>query len=83
MEKLLELNTDGSIPSDNPFINQEGALPEIYSYGHRNPQGIVVANGLIYENEHGPMGGDELNTLQAKKIMDGQLSLMEKTIAEQ
>ena len=65
--KVIRLNTDGSIPSDNPFINQKGALPEIYSFGHRNPQGIVVANGLVYENEHCPMGGDELNIVKAAK----------------
>ena len=65
--KVIRINTDGSIPSDNPYIKKEGALPEIYSYGHRNMQGIVGASGVIYENEHGPMGGDELNVVQAKK----------------
>ena len=62
--KIIRINTDGSIPEDNHYISQKGALPEIYSYGHRNPQGIVVVNGLIYEHEHGPMGGDELNIVQ-------------------
>ena len=65
--KVIRINTDGSIPSDNPYTGQDGALPEIYSYGHRNLQGIVVANGFIYENEHGPMGGDELNIVEPAK----------------
>lgn len=63
--KVLRINDDGSIPSNNPFLNIPGALPEIWSYGIRNPQGIFQdKNGLIYENEHGPRGGDELNILK-------------------
>lgn len=64
--KVLRLNDDGSIPTDNPFLAQEGAHPEIYSYGHRNPQGMAMdpATGLIWEHEHGPQGGDELNIIQ-------------------
>ncbi|MDB4077257.1 PQQ-dependent sugar dehydrogenase [Porticoccaceae bacterium] len=60
--KILRLNTDGSIPQDNPFTKNPDALPEIWSYGHRNLQGLVVADdGTVYEHEHGPQGGDELN----------------------
>ena len=63
--KIIRINTDGSIPSDNPFINIMGALPEIYSYGHRNMQGLVVTSkGDIYEHEHGPKGGDEINLIK-------------------
>ena len=65
--KIIRINTDGTVPADNPFISVEGALPEIWSYGHRNLQGIVVVNGIVYENEHGPMGGDELNIAEASK----------------
>ena len=60
--KILRINTDGSIPQDNPFTKTPGALPEIWSYGHRNLQGLVIADdGTVYEHEHGPQGGDELN----------------------
>lgn len=60
--KIVRLNDDGSVPTDNPFVGQEGALPEVWSYGHRNPQGIILAaDGRVLENEHGPAGGDEIN----------------------
>jgi len=60
--KIVRINTDGSIPEDNPFTNRPNALPEIWSYGHRNLQGLVIADdGTVYEHEHGPQGGDELN----------------------
>jgi len=63
--KILRLNLDGSIPDDNPFVGQEGALPEIWSYGHRNPQGIILgADGQVYSNEHGARGGDEINLIK-------------------
>jgi len=63
--KILRFNTDGSVPQDNPFVNTPGALPEIWSYGHRNPQGLVITNdGKVYQHEHGPKGGDELNLIQ-------------------
>lgn len=62
--KLVRINADGSVPRDNPFINRAGALPEIYSYGHRNPQGLVVDGPRIWMHEHGPKGGDELNLIQ-------------------
>jgi len=65
--KVIRLNDDGSVPSDNPFIGRGDALPEIFSYGHRNPQGLVVepGSGRIWLHEHGPRGGDELNLLVA------------------
>ena len=63
--KVLRIHTDGTIPQDNPFIDAKGALPEIWSYGHRNPQGIILgADGRIYESEHGPRGGDEINLIE-------------------
>jgi glucose/arabinose dehydrogenase len=61
--KMLRVLPDGSVPGDNPFVAREGALPEIYSYGHRNPQGMVLVNGVPYSHEHGARGGDELNRL--------------------
>lgn len=66
--KIIRLNEDGSIPSDNPFVGVNGALPEIWSYGHRNPQGMIIdKNGVIWEHEHGPQGGDELNVVEKGK----------------
>jgi glucose/arabinose dehydrogenase len=58
--KILRLNDDGTIPSDNPFVGQKNARPEIWSYGHRNPQGLDFQPGtnLLFETEHGPSGGD-------------------------
>ena len=58
--KTLRLNDDGTVPSDNPFVGQQGARPEIWSYGHRNAQGLDFQPGsnLIFETEHGPSGGD-------------------------
>jgi glucose/arabinose dehydrogenase len=60
---VLRLRDDGSVPPDNPFVGNTGVLPEIYSLGHRSPQGLAVhpATGALWENEHGPLGGDELN----------------------
>jgi len=57
------------IPQDNPFVKQAGARPEIWTYGHRNPQGLIFnpATGAIWEHEHGPQGGDELNIIQPGK----------------
>lgn len=62
----IRLHDDGSIPSDNPFVDQIGALPEIWSYGHRNPQGLAFhpVTGDLWEGEHGPQGGDELNIVE-------------------
>jgi glucose/arabinose dehydrogenase len=61
--KVVRLNEDGTVPVDNPFVNKEGALPEIWSYGHRNPQAAAInpVTGALWEIEHGPMGGDEIN----------------------
>jgi glucose/arabinose dehydrogenase len=63
--KVLRLRDDGSVPPDNPFVGKAGYLPEIYSLGHRSPQGLALnpATGAIWENEHGPLGGDELNII--------------------
>ncbi|VGO17915.1 Aldose sugar dehydrogenase YliI [Pontiella desulfatans] len=67
--KMHRIRRDGSIPNDNPFVQTEGALPSIFSYGHRNPQGISVhpTTGQIWAAEHGPLGGDELNLVEAGK----------------
>lgn len=63
--KIIRLNNDGSVPADNPFVKKPGALPEIWSYGHRNPQGILLASdGRVLSNEHGPAGGDEINHIK-------------------
>jgi glucose/arabinose dehydrogenase len=61
------IRTDGSVPSDNPFVHQDDALPTIFSYGHRNPQGLAVhpRTGRVWDTEHGPFGGDELNLIAA------------------
>src|ERR1051325_11720290 len=63
--KILRLRDDGSVPQDNPFVGRGGYRPEIFSTGHRNPQGLAVhpVTGAIYETEHGPQGGDELNLI--------------------
>ena len=66
---LVRVTDDGKVPQDNPFIGVAGAQPEIYSYGHRNQQSIAVARGTgkIYQTEHGPRGGDELNLIEPGK----------------
>ncbi len=66
---VIRLHDDGRVPEDNPFINQAGRKAEIYSYGHRNPQGISLhpQTGEVWIHEHGPQGGDELNRIQAAK----------------
>lgn len=63
--KIFRLHDDGRVPSDNPFVNTPGAIPGIWSYGHRNPQGLTMdpRDGLLYSTEHGPRGGDELNLI--------------------
>lgn len=65
--KILRLNDDGTVPDDNPFTGQKGVLPEIFSYGHRNIQGLTVdpETDEIWATEHGPRGGDELNLIKA------------------
>ena len=74
--KTLRLNDDGTIPEDNPFVNTPGARPEIWTYGHRNPQGMAwqSGSGLMFQTEHGPSsfegkgsGGDEVNIVEAGK----------------
>jgi aldose sugar dehydrogenase len=73
--KTLRLNDDGTVPPDNPFINQQGARPEIWSYGHRNAQGLDFqpGSGLMFQTEHGPSGfdgpggGDEVNFVERGK----------------
>jgi glucose/arabinose dehydrogenase len=64
--KIVRLFDDGRVPSDNPFVGRPGAKPEIFSYGHRNPQGMTVnpETGAVWASEHGPMGGDEVNILK-------------------
>jgi glucose/arabinose dehydrogenase len=67
--KIYRINDDGSIPSDNPFFNNPNAKKAIYSYGHRNPQGMFKhpITGKIWTNEHGPRGGDEINIIKKGK----------------
>ncbi len=65
--KIVRIGKDGSVPADNPFVNTPGALPEIWSYGHRNSQGLTLDDkGQLWEHEHGPQGGDELNLIRPK-----------------
>lgn len=65
--KILRIRDDGSIPPDNPFVGRPGALPQIYSYGHRNAYGLAYhpETGELWESEIGPLGGDEVNILYA------------------
>ncbi len=64
--KLIRIRPDGSVPPDNPFVGRAGAKPEIWSYGHRNAQGLALhpATGKPWEHEHGPRGGDEVNIIE-------------------
>ncbi|MGV0034341.1 MAG: PQQ-dependent sugar dehydrogenase [Candidatus Azotimanducaceae bacterium WSBS_2022_MAG_OTU7] len=67
--KIIRINSDGSVPADNPFADGEKGDPKVWSYGHRNPQGLVLdqATGTVYMHEHGARGGDELNSIQPAK----------------
>ena len=67
--KVLRLTEDGTAPPDNPFVGKPGYKPEIFSYGHRNPQGLAFhpETGVLWETEHGPQGGDEVNIVQPGK----------------
>lgn len=67
--KVHRLHDDGRVPDDNPFVGNKKALDTIWSYGHRNPQGMAMdpKTGIIWETEHGPRGGDELNTIEKGK----------------
>ena len=69
MGKVYRIHDDGRIPSDNPFVNTAGAKKAIYSYGHRNPQGMEMnpTSGKIWTHEHGPQGGDEVNIVKPGK----------------
>lgn len=64
--KVYRLNDDGSVPDDNPFAGEETGIDAIYSYGHRNPQGMILhpETGEMWLHEHGPMGGDEINIVK-------------------
>ena len=67
--KVFRIKDDGSIPSDNPYVDKIGINPAIYSFGHRNPQGIFYhpESDEIWTNEHGPRGGDEINIIEREK----------------
>jgi len=67
--KIVRLNDDGTIPQDNPLVGREDVRPEIYSLGHRNQQGLVFDSerNILFETEHGPQGGDELNIIESGK----------------
>lgn len=67
--KLIRITPDGSVPADNPFVGRDDAKPEIWSYGHRNAQGLAVnpVSGDLWETEHGPRGGDEVNIIGKAK----------------
>jgi aldose sugar dehydrogenase len=67
--KIVRIRPDGSVPPDNPFVNRTGAKPEVWSYGHRNSQGAAInpQTGKLWEHEHGPRGGDEINIPEAGK----------------
>ncbi|MHC8381502.1 PQQ-dependent sugar dehydrogenase [Pseudomonas sp. LB3P14] len=67
--KIVRIYPDGKVPDDNPFVGQAGVRPEIWSYGHRNPQGAALNpwTGTLWENEHGPQGGDEINIIERGK----------------
>jgi glucose/arabinose dehydrogenase len=67
--KIVRLNEDGSVPQDNPFIGRAAVRPEIYTWGHRNEQGLIfdIPSGRLWETEHGPRGGDELNIIVASR----------------
>ncbi|MEK7401782.1 MAG: PQQ-dependent sugar dehydrogenase [Gemmatimonadota bacterium] len=65
--KILRFRDDGSVPADNPFVGRDDAMPEIWSIGHRNPQGLAAqpGSGQLWANEHGPLAGDEVNIIRA------------------
>jgi aldose sugar dehydrogenase len=67
--KIIRIRPDGSFPPDNPFVGKAAAKPEIWSYGHRNPQGLALhpVTGKLWEHEHGPRGGDEVNLIEKGK----------------
>ncbi|MGI9309178.1 MAG: PQQ-dependent sugar dehydrogenase, partial [Gammaproteobacteria bacterium] len=67
--KIVRLNADGSVPEDNPFVGRDDTAPEVWSLGHRNPQGLAFhpETGELWEHEHGPDGGDEINVIEPGK----------------
>lgn len=67
--KIHRINLDGSVPADNPFVHTPGAMPSIWTYGHRNPEGLAFdpVTGVLWETEHGPVGGDEVNIIEPGK----------------
>jgi glucose/arabinose dehydrogenase len=67
--KVVRINRDGTVPASNPYVGVAGALPEIWSFGHRNPQGAALnrATGELWLDEHGPQGGDEVNRVEATR----------------
>jgi glucose/arabinose dehydrogenase len=67
--KIVRIQPDGSVPPDNPFVGRQGAKPEVWSWGHRNPQGLALhpVTGRLWEHEHGPRGGDEINIIEKGK----------------
>ena len=67
--KIARVGPNGEIPKDNPFVGKASARPEIWSYGHRNPQGLAFSpiDGKLWEQEHGPQGGDEINIVEKGK----------------
>ncbi|HTM72534.1 MAG TPA: PQQ-dependent sugar dehydrogenase [Pseudolabrys sp.] len=67
--KIARIGPNGEIPKDNPFVGKANARPEIWSYGHRNPQGLILSpiDGKLWEQEHGPQGGDEINIVEKGK----------------
>ncbi|MXV16377.1 hypothetical protein GS398_13770 [Pedobacter sp. HMF7056] len=64
--KILRVNDDGTVPADNPFFKSDTARKEIWTYGHRNPQGLAFepGSGNLFASEHGPTGGDEINSIK-------------------
>ena len=70
---IVRLNDDGTVPDDNPFVGVDGVLPEIWSYGHRSPQGLAIhpITGDLWESEHGPQGGERSTSLSPATIMAG------------
>ena len=76
--KIHRMNDDGTIPADNPFVHTPGAVPSIWSFGHRNPEGLTFdpATGIFWETEHGPVGGDEVNIVEPGKNYGWGLATM-------
>jgi aldose sugar dehydrogenase len=85
--KIHRTNDDGSVPRDNPFVKTPGVVPSIWSYGHRNPEGLAFdpRTGLLWESEHGPLGGDEINIVEKGRNYGwGRVSMgLEPGISEQ